>query len=86
MTLQLWDTAGQERFQSLCTSFYRGSDCCVLVFDLTDPNSLAHVQDWRRVFRETAGDDIPVLVVANKKDLERKIGDRTDEWVEVSAV
>ena len=35
VNLQLWDTAGQERFQSLCTSFYRGSDCCVLVFDLS---------------------------------------------------
>ena len=35
VSLQLWDTAGQERFQSLCTSFYRGADCCVIVFDLT---------------------------------------------------
>lgn len=33
VTLQLWDTAGQERFQSLGTSFYRGADCCILVYD-----------------------------------------------------
>jgi Ras-related protein Rab-7A len=29
---QTWDTAGQERFQSLGVAFYRGADCCVLVF------------------------------------------------------
>ena len=31
---QTWDTAGQERFQSLGVAFYRGADCCVLVFDV----------------------------------------------------
>ena len=33
VTMQLWDTAGQERFQSLGVAFYRGADCCVLVYD-----------------------------------------------------
>ena len=33
---QIWDTAGQERFQSLGTAFFRGADCCVLVFDVTE--------------------------------------------------
>merc|ERR1712151_199089 len=32
VTMQIWDTAGQERFQSLGVAFYRGADCCVLVF------------------------------------------------------
>ena len=36
VTLQIWDTAGQERYQGLGGAFYKGSDCCVLVFDLTD--------------------------------------------------
>ena len=31
---QIWDTAGQERFQSLGVAFYRGADCCVLVYDV----------------------------------------------------
>ncbi|RZS20922.1 hypothetical protein BHM03_00053492, partial [Ensete ventricosum] len=30
----IWDTAGQERFQSLGVAFYRGADCCVLVYDV----------------------------------------------------
>ena len=37
ITLQIWDTAGQERFQSLGSAFYRGADCCVLVYDISNP-------------------------------------------------
>ena len=36
VTLQIWDTAGQERFQSLGSAFYRGADCCALVYDITN--------------------------------------------------
>lgn len=34
--LQIWDTAGQEKFRSLGGAFYRGADCCVLVYDITN--------------------------------------------------
>ncbi len=39
---QLWDTAGQERFQSLGVAFYRGADCCVLVYDVNNSKSAMH--------------------------------------------
>ena len=38
--LQLWDTAGQERFRSLTTAFFRDAMGFLLMFDLTDNNSL----------------------------------------------
>ncbi len=50
VNLQLWDTAGQERFQSLCTSFYRGSDCCILVFDISDTETYDNLDKWRTTF------------------------------------
>ena len=37
---KIWDTAGQERFASLGNAFYKGADCCVLVYDITNKNSL----------------------------------------------
>ena len=39
LTLQIWDTAGQERFKSLGPTFYRGTDCCIFVYDVTNPES-----------------------------------------------
>jgi GTPase SAR1 family protein len=35
LTIKIWDTAGQEKFRSLGGAFYRGADCCVLVYDIT---------------------------------------------------
>jgi GTPase SAR1 family protein len=37
------DTAGQERFQSLGVAFYRGSDCCILVYDVNVAQSFTHL-------------------------------------------
>ncbi|KAI9747369.1 MAG: hypothetical protein M1815_004281 [Lichina confinis] len=47
---QLWDTAGQERFQSLGVAFYRGADCCVLVFDVNNAKSFETLDSWRDEF------------------------------------
>ena len=41
--LQIWDTAGQERFRSLCTTYYKGSNGVILVFDITDRESFKHI-------------------------------------------
>lgn len=50
ISLQLWDTAGQERFQSLGVAFYRGADCCVLVYDVNNSKSFDTLDSWRDEF------------------------------------
>ncbi|KAH0536645.1 Rab GTPase ypt7 [Glutinoglossum americanum] len=50
VTMQLWDTAGQERFQSLGVAFYRGADCCVLVYDVNNSKSFDTLDSWRDEF------------------------------------
>ena len=50
INLQIWDTAGQERFQSLGVAFYRGADCCVLTYDVTDVNTLRSLDMWKEEF------------------------------------
>lgn len=41
--LIIQDTAGQERFQSLGVAFYRGSDCCVLVYDVNNAQTFSNL-------------------------------------------
>ncbi len=48
--MQIWDTAGQERFQSLGVAFYRGADCCVLVYDVNAQKSFDNLDTWRDEF------------------------------------
>ncbi|MBA0775594.1 hypothetical protein Gotri_010720 [Gossypium trilobum] len=50
VTLQIWDTAGQERFQSLGVAFYRGADCCVLVYDVNVMKSFDTLDNWHDEF------------------------------------
>ena len=47
---QIWDTAGQERFQSLGVAFYRGADCCVLVYDVNSQKTFDNLDNWRDEF------------------------------------
>lgn len=74
--LQIWDTAGQERFQSLGVAFYRGADCCVLVFDVTAPNTFKTLDSWRDEFLIQASprdpENFPFVVLGNKIDLENR--------------
>lgn len=41
---------GQERFQSLGTAFFRGADCCVLVFDVNVVSSFNNLGRWQQEF------------------------------------
>jgi Ras-related protein Rab-7A len=74
VTLQIWDTAGQERYRSLASSFYRGADVCLLVFDGTrSASSLASLELWRSDFLRYAApidpDNFPFVILCNKSDL-----------------
>lgn len=60
---QIWDTAGQERFQSLGVAFYRGADCCVLVYDVNVTKSFENLNNWREEFL------IQVTVDLSKRNL-----------------
>lgn len=74
VTMQIWDTAGQERFQSLGVAFYRGADCCVLVYDVNSTKSFESLENWRDEFLVQASppdpDNFPFVVLGNKVDME----------------
>lgn len=74
VTMQLWDTAGQERFQSLGVAFYRGADCCVLVYDVNNSKSFDTLDSWRDEFLIQASprdpESFPFVVLGNKIDVE----------------
>lgn len=74
VSLQLWDTAGQERFQSLGVAFYRGADCCVLVYDVNNQKSFDNLNVWKDEFLVQANvtdpENFPFIVLGNKIDVE----------------
>ncbi|KAL2907276.1 Ras-related protein Rab7 [Bienertia sinuspersici] len=91
VSLQIWDTAGQERFQSLGPAFFRGADCCVLVYDVNVQKSFEALKTWREEFiKQTDIPDpakFPFVVIGNKIDLDggasRVVNEKkVKEWCE----
>lgn len=74
VTMQIWDTAGQERFSSLGAAFYRGADCCILVFDVNTMRTFEHLNNWREEFLLQAApkypERFPFVVLGNKIDVD----------------
>lgn len=68
--LHIWDTAGQERFKSITKHYYRGADACLLVYDISSPESFEELPNWYAEIRDNTTKDCVVCLVGNKCDLE----------------
>ena len=73
MQVQVWDTAGQEQFHKITTSYYKGAQGIMLVYDVTDPASLANVEYWIKNIKSHASDAVQVALIGNKTDLRASI-------------
>jgi Ras-related protein Rab-1A len=67
--LQIWDTAGQERFRTITSSYYRGAQGIILVYDCTDQESFSNVKQWMGEIDRYACENVNKLLVGNKTDL-----------------
>ncbi|KAF2482106.1 ras small GTPase [Neohortaea acidophila] len=89
-SLAITDTAGQEEYRGLWSSSNLRSDAFLLVYDITQPSTLAQLEyfntllEVERDTRAEAGAVLPVVIVAgNKCDLAslRQVGAREGlEW------
>jgi len=70
--LQIWDTAGQERFHTITTSYYRGANGIMLVYDITNTKSFENISKWLRNIEEHASEDVEKMLLGNKCDMEEK--------------
>lgn len=77
--LQLWDTAGQERFRSLIPSYIRDSSVAVVVYDITNRTSFMNTSKWVDDVRGERGNDVIIVLVGNKTDLNDKRQVTTEE-------
>jgi len=70
--LQIWDTAGQERFRTITTSYYKGAQAIIIVYDITDKDSFDHLKNWMNDIDKFAKEGVMKVLVGNKSDLENK--------------
>lgn len=72
-TLNIWDTAGQEKFRTITSSYYRGAEGVIIVFDLNRQETFDHVAKWHEQIVRYASEEVPVVVCGNKSDLDKVV-------------
>jgi len=68
--LQVWDTAGQERFRAITSSYYRGCNGALIVFDITDRETFSSLDRWHREVCESSATYPGLVIVGTKADKE----------------
>lgn len=77
--IQIWDTAGQESFRSITRSYYRGSICALLVYDITRRSTFDNLTKWLDDIRDNAYSKMIIVLIGNKDDLKLEREVSTEE-------
>jgi len=72
LKLTIWDTAGQERFRTLTSSYYRGAQGIIFVYDVTRRETFTNLSEvWaKEVDLYSTNQDCIKMLVGNKVDRE----------------
>lgn len=95
--LQIWDTAGQERFDSIVSTYYKGSKVVLLCFDITNLDTFAHLDRWMNKIYTHIVNEVLIILIGTKCDIshQRRVDIRNiedfvekygiSEYIEVSS-
>ncbi|CAL5323959.1 unnamed protein product [Camellia sinensis] len=70
LKLAIWDTAGQERFRTLTSSYYRGAQGIIMVYDVTRRDTFTNLSEvWgKEIELYSTNQDCIKMLVGNKVD------------------
>ena len=71
--ISLIDTAGEERFKSITKTYFKGADCVLLIYDVTNRESYDNVSLWIDSIHDSIGNHETskyiIVLMGNKIDL-----------------
>ena len=83
ITLQIWDFAGEDRFRVMLPLYVKGSKGGIFMFDITRYSSLKNITSWMETVKSIEN-DIPILMVGGKSDLNDQRCISSDDAMEVA--
>lgn len=67
--VQFWDTCGLEQYRSINTSYYKGSDIALILYDVTKEKSLHACSKLIDDIKDNCKEDTLLYLVGTKNDL-----------------
>lgn len=80
--LQVWVFGAEERFKSLLPQYIRGANGALVICDLTNKSTFAHIDEWLSIITTYA--EFPILIVGNKVDMGDERGIPYEEAIELA--
>lgn len=68
--LQIWDLATEERWRSLVPFYCRGALGAILIFDVSNVESLSQLSKWVQIIKANTA-NIPLILMGNLEDSNR---------------
>ncbi|MFX1568609.1 MAG: GTP-binding protein [Promethearchaeota archaeon] len=69
--VSLYDLGAQKYFKRFRKVYYLGAQAAFIVYDLSNRESFENINNWYEELKQfTLGEDIPIVIVGNKSDLE----------------
>ncbi|KKL94910.1 hypothetical protein LCGC14_1859960 [marine sediment metagenome] len=66
--LQIWDIGGDERFRFLTPIYCNGANAAMILFDITNSQSLNQISELTNILREKKS-DIPIILIGSKMEI-----------------
>ncbi|MHA1148553.1 MAG: Rab family GTPase [Promethearchaeota archaeon] len=88
VTLQIWDVGGQSIFSRIRTKYIKGSQGCLCVWDVTNKNSLSHIDAWVEELMQSINitnlQSYPLIIIGNKIDLnyDKRLVERAEQYLQ----
>ena len=75
VNIKVWDLSGQLKLRGTWKYYYESVNGIIFVIDAANQDTLADVRDTlHQVMAETAETKIPILIFANKQDVDGSLG------------
>lgn len=68
--LSVWEFCSKDRFKNLWSYYLLGTHGVLLMYDITNAETLDKLTEWSELIKKNTKEGIPLLLVGNKLDLE----------------
>ena len=70
--MKIWDTAGDERYKNITSSYYRGANGILLLYNITNRESFDSLNSWLTEIKKNANQNLSLILVGTNCDLENE--------------